>query len=337
MPKVIESPIQVETLRESPQTASQPAFQPEPKLEERQVRAAMQQAVQSGIDPFKLTVGDMESGLEGFQRKAQAETPVEIPEKFKTPTGEVDVEKLKASTERLDEAIQQKEAKLQDVGNFVEEQLRAYKEKEKVLRNMPNPDRLAAQIMPTPVPTVPLAPQQMSDDQLEQLIAQDLQKNPVKTIAQLVKLGIQQEMAPLNEDRRDNAIRTNLKQLAEKDVRVVEHIAAINAKLDADPDLWKLKNPHKAAWLEVKEDMRLGEPTSQVQAQPSRPSAPILGGGTPPPTPSLSEQRTSFETLNAAIGQMSRDPRSGRVAPDQQRALDQAAKEFFDSQDRFRR
>ena len=59
----VEEAIQVETLREQPGSALQPAFQPDPvKLDEAQVRAAMADAAKSGIDPFKLTVGDMEQG-----------------------------------------------------------------------------------------------------------------------------------------------------------------------------------------------------------------------------------------------------------------------------------
>jgi hypothetical protein len=345
MVEATETELKIETLRETPQTLSQPAFQPDPvKLDGAKVRAAMMEAAQRGDDPFAMTVGDLDKAGQPTPpppAPSQAGTPAEIPEKFKKPNGEVDVEKLKASTEQLKEANQQKETKLQEVQKSIDDYVREYKAEEKKLRESPNPSRMAAQIPPLPLPPPvpsPMLNQPMSDQQLEAMINADLQANPARTVAQLVKLAIAQELQPLNEDRRDNQIRENIKQIAAKDPRVLREdvFAAVNAKLQSDPDLWKLKNPHKAAFLEVKEELRLGEPVDQVQAQPSKSPAPILGGGTPPPAPSLSETRTSFQTLDAAITQMSFDPRKGRVDAKQQAALDQAAKEFFDQQERLR-
>ncbi len=330
-----EGELKVETLREQPGTSLQPAFQPEPKLDERVVRAAMMEAAQRGDDPFTMTVGDLEKAGQPTPPQtppSQAGTPVEVPEKFKKPNGEVDVEKLKASTERLDEAIKAKETALKTVDDMVRE----YKALEAKNTQLPNPQRVAAQL-PPPLPSPTLA-QPMSDQQLEAMINADLQANPARTVAQLVRLAIAQELQPLNEDRRENQIRENIKQIAAKDPRILREdvFAAINAKIQSDPDIASRKNPHKAAWLEVKEELRLGEPDALAQAQPSRPSAPILGGGSPPPAPSLSESRTSFQTLDAAISQMSFDPRKGKIDPKQQAALDQAAKEFFDQQERLR-
>jgi hypothetical protein len=97
-----EQDVSVSVSKELPQEASQPAFQPLEKLDEAAVRAATLKAAQQGIDPFSLTVGDLNQGQVPTEpKKAQAETPVEVPEKFKKPTGEVDVEKLKASTSSL--------------------------------------------------------------------------------------------------------------------------------------------------------------------------------------------------------------------------------------------
>lgn len=338
MAETLETPLQ--TLREQLSPSTQPAFQPDPvKLDEAKVRAALMEAANAGIDPFKVTVGDMDQGLKSPEaQKAQAGLPVDVPEKFKKPNGEVDVEKLKASTERLDEAIQQKEAKVQEVQKSVDDYVRAYKEKENQFRTMPNPERLAAQLPPMMVPPVQVPPTQMTDQQLEAMIAQDLAANPARTVAQLVQLAIQKELQPLNQDRQDNRIRENIKLIAEKDPRILNQqvFDAVNAKLQQSPELWNLKNPHKAAWLEVKEEMRLGDLPQGSLAQPSKPSAPILGGGTPPPSPSLSDARTTFQTLDAAISQLSHDPRTGKISPDQQKALDQAAKEFFDAQERLR-
>jgi hypothetical protein len=99
---------------------------------------------------------------------------------------------------------------------------------------------------------------------------------------------IQKKLQPMEEREKAEATRLNLQALASRDARILREdvFAAVNAKLQSDPDLWRLKNPHKAAWLEVKEEMRLGEPLP-VPAQPSR-ASPVLGGGTPPSAPSSS-------------------------------------------------
>jgi hypothetical protein len=327
--------IQVETLREQPNSALQPAFQPDPvKLDGLDVRAAMQEAAKAGVDPFTLTVGDMANPT----AKAETEKPVEIPEKFKKPNGEVDVEKLKTSTERLNEAVQDKEQKVQEAQKSVEDMVREYRALEAKNAQLPNPQKLAAQI-PIPPPTA--APSAMSDQQLEALINADLQANPARTVAQLVAIHVQKELSdrlkPIEEDRKIGTIRENIQKIAEKDPRILNQGAfdAVNAKLRDNPEMWSLKNPHKAAWLEVKEELHLGE-LSQAPAQPSKPSAPILGGGTPPPAPSLSDARTTAQTLDSAISQLSFDPRKGKVDPKHQAALDDAAKRFFDEQERFR-
>src|ERR1041384_810819 len=74
--------------------------------------------------------------------------PIEVPEKFKTPTGEVDVEKLKTSTKQLDEAIQTKEQKLQEVDKSmsVDDLVKHYNESYKKFRGLPNPEKVAAQM-----------------------------------------------------------------------------------------------------------------------------------------------------------------------------------------------
>lgn len=320
-----ETELQVETLNPVPADAqSQPAFQPEPKLTEQEVRAAVARAEATGEDPTRLKIGDV------------GHAPMEVPEKFKKPNGEVDVEKLNASTKQLDEATQQKEQKLQEVQKTVEDYLRNYKEKERKFNSLPNPQKLAAQL-PTPPPPIPDNPAAIPDNQLREMLMRDMQADPLTTTLQLIELSVQRRLqerfAPLEEERKDNQVRENIKALAARDSRVLqpEVFAAINAKLEADPDLWKLKNPHKAAWLEVREELRLGEP-SQVQAQPSKPASPILGGGTPPPAPSSSEGQVSAQTLAAAIEMAAlKDPRDQKkVDPQQQANLDRAAKEYFD-------
>jgi len=330
-PIVQEGSTEIVTPQEQSPATPQPAFQPSLPLDEATVRAAVMQAEASGEDPTRLKVGAVEQIQDPKQppKAAQAETPVEVPEKFKKPNGEVDVEKLNASTKQLDEAIQTKQEKLQDVNKFVEEALKQFKEKERQLHSMPNPDRLAAQLPVQPAPQAPVAPNQYSDAQLEAMINADFQANPARTVAQLVQLALQRELQPITEERKDNQIRGNLKELVTKDPRVITNIGAINAKLQENPELWNLKNPHKAAWLEVKEDLRLGE-LSQAQTQPSKPVAPVLGGGTPPPAPSSSTGQVDVNTVLQASKQLAADPPNrNKYDQAQWEKMDQVARQLF--------
>lgn len=131
----------------------------------------------------------------------------------------------------------------------------------------------------------------MTDAELEAAIRQDYNSDPVLTTSRLIEVAIEKRMEPVFRKEKEDSVRSNIAALAQKDARVLnpEVFKAINDKLVSDPDLWKLKNPHKAAWLEVKEELRLGEPGT-VHAQPSRMLTPVLGGGTPPSTPSTSAQ-----------------------------------------------
>lgn len=331
MAEIIEGQIQVETLPDDPKQTSQPgSVTPDSILDDdAAVRAAIIAAEQRGEDPTNVKIGDV----------VQGSKPVDVPEKFKTPTGEVDVEKLKASTKQLDEAIQKKETEVQKT---VEEYVAEYRAKEAKFRSMPNPERLA-QGLQTAQPPVQESVQQLPPDQLKQKIAQDLNADPVGTTVDLIDIMVAKRMAeklaPIEQDiqqtriqRENERIKENIKQIASKDARVLnpQVFAAINAKLDADPDLWKLKNPHKAAWLEVKEEMRLGEP-SQVQAQPSRPTSPILGGGTPPPPQSQTSGVINSQTIASALNQVDYRDKN------QMDALEKAAKEYFDREFKARR
>ncbi len=338
-----EQDVSVEISKEPPQAASQPAFQPSEKLDGAEVRAAALKAAEQGIDPFTMTVGDLKQGDTPAPPKAQAETPVEVPEKFKKSTGEVDVEKLKTSTRQLDEAIQKKET---DIQKSVDDYIKAYKEKEAKFRNLPNPAKIQAEA--AQIPAQPPAQIPMDISQLKQKIAEDMQRDFVGTTFDLIDMVVNrrlgQEIEPLKKDaeelrieRQDRQLRTNLQDLAEKNPMVLHPtvFAAITAKLEAEPDLWNRKNPHRAAWLEVKEDMRLGQVPSGNSAQPSRPPSPILGGGTPPPAPSSSDATLSIDTLLEASRQLGRDPRDGgKYDPKQQANMNRAAKELFDRLDR---
>ena len=246
------------------------------------VRAAIAQAEANNQDPMTIRVDELPS---------QGQVPaLEVPQKFLKPDGAVDVEKIQASTRQLDEGIQKKEQALQALqtaNKTIEDYLRENQEMEKKFSSMPNANKVMASIpTPPPAPIVDVTPQNF-----EEIVRRDYAADPLGTTTRLLDLMIQKKFAPLEEREKVEATRTNLQTLVSKDARILqpEVYAAINAKLASDPDLWKLKNPHKAAWLEVKEEMRLGDPISG-QAQPSRQS-PVLGGGTPPSAPSSSVQQ----------------------------------------------
>lgn len=343
-----DADVSVKLSQAPPAEASQPATPPAPveKLDGATVRAATIRAAEQGIDPFDMTVGDLSNQGQATVSK-QAELPVEVPEKFKKPNGEVDVEKLKVSTERLDEAIAKKEAELRSIDDYV----KAYREKEQKLRNDLGPkvsalQKEAAAINPPPVAVPPPAP--LDPATIRARIEQDFERDKIGTLSDLVDIIVNQKIgqytAPLQADleqvrleRQDRQLRENLQDLAQKDPRILnpQVFAAITAKLDAEPDLWKLKNPHKAAWLDIKDELRLGDIPKGSQAQPSRPPSPILGGGTPSPAPSSSDGTVmSVDTLLQAASRLGRDPRDMKYDPKQAANMNAAAKELFDRLDR---
>lgn len=252
----------------------------EPLLDEAAVRQAIANAEANNQDPLTATMDDYAQCL--VNKTAQPAPVVQVPEKFLKSDGAVDVDKIKASTQALDTAIQNKEAAL---SKSVDDYMREYQELETKFRTMPNPQKVQAQAPVVAPPAVPL--QENQPYNYEDVVRQDFQRDPLMTMTRLMEVALEAKFAPIEQKEKSEKVRTNLQDLASKDFRVLREdvYAAIQNKLKADPDLWKLKNPHKAAWLEVKEEMRLGEP-SQAQAQPSRPLSPVLGGGTPPSAPS---------------------------------------------------
>lgn len=240
---------------------------------------------------------------------APAQTPsVDVPAKFLKPDGTVDVEKLQASTEQLRTGIEQKEL-------TIEQMVAQYREAEKEFRNLPSSpqqvarvaQQIAAQAPPqgAPVPS-PAAPDPTS---VQAQLMQDLQRDPVGTIVDIVKAvhatetkPLQEFVTTLKEQQRDEHMKQALRDLAKTDPRVAHptiypHVIQV---LKEDPGLFQSKNPYKAAWNEVKERLHLGEVQT---AQPSKTASPILGGGSPPPVPSTTGSPAS-STLHGAVNQM---------------------------------
>jgi hypothetical protein len=286
---VIPGEVIIEPATNRPVSKSQPIEAlsnldaPMDQAEENQLRQAISNAVANNQDPLTIKSQDLAQG---------PITPV--PQKFLKTDGTVDVDKIQASTRQLDEAIQNKQA-------LVQKSVDDYLEMEKKFRNLPNPEKLAAQVPQiTQAPTAPIPQGQLTPQQQEEIVRRDYAADPLGTTTRLLDLMLTAKFQPIEERNQIEARRQNIQKIAEKDPRILQsdYFDAVNAKLQADPDLWKLKNPHKAAWLEVKEEMRLGEPVlGQVQAQPSRPSV-VLGGGSPPSVPSSSVQSSGQVDLS---------------------------------------
>lgn len=260
-----------------------------PPLDDSAVRKAIALAEANNQDPQTITMAEFASPVE----PKPPEIPTEVPQKFLKPDGEVDVEKIQASTRQLDEAIAKKE---EAISRTVDDYMKEYNERQTKFRTMPNPERLAANL-PQAIPPQPVVSVQPTippvDQQLEEIVRRDYQADPLATTTRLIDLIVQKRFEPLEIRERAEATRSNLQELAAKDSRILREdvFAAINAKIASDPDIATRKNPHKAAWLEVKEEMRLGEP-SQVQAQPSKTLSPVLGGSPPPSALSVSNPTT---------------------------------------------
>ncbi len=273
--------------------------------DEASVRALVMEAEAAGEEKVVLPQPGTQT--------VQATTPVspalatpETPAKFVKPDGTVDVEKLQASTRQLDAAIQDKVLS-------VDEMVAAYKEKERQFRNLPSAPAQVAQVAQAAVQTTQpvMQPQVQPDVQaLQAQLLADLNRDPVGTIIDIVKMTTAQQQKPvtefianIQEQQRDSGLKNTIAELAKSDPRIAnpQIYAEIVRELESDPGYRQLKNPHKAAWNEVKARLRLGE--INTPAQPSRPAAPILGGGTPPPVPSTTGEVTPL-AINQAIGQM---------------------------------
>lgn len=249
-----------------------------PTIDDNAVREAISKAEANNQDPMTIRTDELSQGLD--QNLPVAQPPaVEVPVKFLKPDGAVDVEKIQASTKALEVAMQNRDP---IPTRTVDELLRENLALEKAFRSGSVP-----KAPPAPVASVPQL--DATPENFDEIVRRDYAADPLGTTTRLMNLMLEQKFQPLAERERVETTRANLQALVEKDPRILREdvYTAINKKLASDPDLWKLKNPQKAAWLEVKEEMRLGEPNA-VQAQPSKPYAPVLGGGTPPSAPSSS-------------------------------------------------
>lgn len=236
--------------------------------EEEQIRALFKEASSRGMDELTTVV----------------EVPkIPIPQKFQKPDGTVDEEKLKTSSERLNEAVEQKQKTVDDL-------LKEYQEREKNLHDLSQKKKE----IENQIASVPASVPMQNTQELEQRLRQDYQRDALDTTVKLADAIVASKLAPImerfqqeEEQRRLQGLRNNVADLAAQDPRFLDPRlnAMVNQVLDEDPGMMRLKNPHKAAWNEVKERLRLGE-ANQPPAQPSN-AMPTLGRSAPPSVSTL--------------------------------------------------
>jgi hypothetical protein len=296
MPEVIEmkSAAELKAQEPPPFVPSQSDAKPAPTAdEEAQLRALFQQAAASGQDDLNtsVTMPAPEVQAQPAPAPVQPTAPIDVPAKFQKPDGTVDEDKLKASSKQLDEALAGKQEKQKSI----DEMLTEYKDKERQFKELSRTQAETVKQMPPALPaSLPVAPAPGQDmNQLHQQILQDMRNDPVGATVMLTQALLDKKLEPLmerfqqeEEVRRDGAMRENIAKLAQTDPRVLNPplYAEMMTELNSDPGYFRLKNPHKAAWNEVKGRLRLGEATPQ--AQPIN-SSPMLGSGSPPSVSTL--------------------------------------------------
>lgn len=282
-----------------------------------------QNAAPQGQPPSVPSVAKVESAKE---------IPAQMPAKFLKPDGTVDEEKLKASSEQLGKAIEQKQ-------KTIDEMLAEYKEKEKQFTELGHKTKELQSTSPNPVSEPPMLSPQFAGLTADQIRAQLLALNAQDPIAFAVEIAravsrkeatdvalpALQVAGRLAEQERDSDMRKNLLSLAERDSRVQEPAlyAELINELNSDPAYFRLKNPIKNAWNEVKERLRLGEPTGS--AQPSQASSPTLGRGVPPSVSSFATPMTP-QSLNTQVSSLNPFSPEGKKMED---ALKQMAEQVW--------
>ena len=302
------------------------ATTPDVPMDAASVRAAVMQAEATGDEVVNIpTQTSPLDQMVPTGTTATSETPKDVPAKFLKADGTVDVEKLQASTKQLDAATQQKEEKIQLT---VDEMLAQYKESERKFRNLPSQPEQIQRAAQAQMPVPPAPPPVIPQEQVAAQIRQEYERDPVGTIFDIVKAVTEDRYKPVaelieknREQERDTGLKRQISELAQEDPRIVTHYAQVMAELQSDPGYLSLRNPHKAAWNEVKGRLRLGE--VQTPPQPSRSASPILGGGTPPPVPSTVGSPTPGNIMQA-IGEAKNPDELARAANEVRRIANSA-------------
>lgn len=291
-----------------------------PAMDDNAVRAIFAKADAEGISDlgaFVETPGPIgqpaktEAPPPPVQTQVPAQTPaVEVPPKFQKPDGTVDEEKLKASTARLDEAIQGKTKTVDELLSDYKAKEKEYHEKSRQAKDLRN---VQANVMPM-APPIP-EPQPQNVDQIRQQLLQLQQNDPIAFAVEIARAVAQKEARDIAEpalqvtrgiaeQQHDQALRNNITAIAQSDPRILtpEIYAEFQKELhNPDENYYSLKNPFRAAWNEVKERMRLGE-TPKASAPPSTSQSPTLGRGSPTPVQGLSTPQTPASLYQQVTG-----------------------------------
>lgn len=269
-----------------------------PPMDDNAVREIFAKAAQEGKD-FNSDVSIPVPSGQPIERRV-SEVPPVVPQKFQKPDGTADEEKIKASSAQLDEALKKIEPSktVEEILADYNAKQKAYKLKTMELKAGDNPFPASAPIMPTEN----LPPDmQVVRAQLLQL----QQTDPIAFAVEIARAVSRKEATDIaapalevaqtvRDQARDGNLRANISKLAESDPRFLQLYGEVTKELDnPNENYFALKNPHKAAWNEVKERLRLGEPPVRTTpAQPSMNPSLTLRGGSPTPVSQLSAPQT---------------------------------------------
>lgn len=179
---------------------------------------------------------------------------VQVPEKFKTPDGRLDDEKLKKSLVNLEHYL---------------------KLERDMSQTQQAPQQTAPQTQPQWAPPVPAAPA------FEARINEDLQRDPGNTVLNLMRAAVMQSQEISAKQNLDLRRRLELMEIAQNDPGIMTRQGAERLKntLEENPWLWNSPTPWASAY-------RMSGPIAprngNEAAAPQRRSAPILPGGPAP-------------------------------------------------------
>jgi len=204
----------------------------------------------------------------------------EVPEKFKTPEGEIDIAKVEKST--LDAQVA----------------LDKYLAKERELKRKINEVK-AAEVAPLTPPTTPQQPayENVSPD-FAVKIEQDIQSQGVGNVLaklfnaakEVAKEEIAGDITQLKTAHAETTTRQQIEAIGKVDPWVFtdEGVGTLTKILNEQPYLWNAADPYKAAYLIYNGVINVASRSQEkvtTSTPPARPSAPIPTGQASPVTP----------------------------------------------------
>ena len=215
----------------------------------------------------------------------EATKPVVVPEKFQTPTGEIDVAKVAKSTIDAEAALAK------------------YLEKEKELKRKINEVKAQANPYINPPAAIAPKPEIPVNVPFAQKIREDIEAQGLETV--LVKLftaaeesafeRAQAKITNLEQVNADNSTKSQLEAIGKKDpwVYTPEGMETLINILNAQPYMWDAAEPYKAAYIHHQGNKVVSQSSPQVltPTPTARVSAPV------PTTQAASQTRISPEAI----------------------------------------